>query len=335
MQEHGMKSATIRRLLRNRLNKWLDTIADQPTKELLKNNTIVSGGCITSMLIGDKVNDYDLYFRTKEAALAAARYYVKIFNETVHLKSKVGANRTPEVREIKITNIKGVTEGRIVVWMQSAGVAAADEEKAYEYFESSEEGAAEDFVAGMDGDPEDAMDLAESLTTPDPDTGVVFKQKSQFNPVFFTDNAISLTGKMQLVIRFYGEPDKIHENYDFAHAMCYYDLRDNKLHLPAEAMECMLSKTLIYKGSLYPIASLFRIRKFVQRGWRITAGQMLKIIFQLQGVDLKNRSILREQLIGVDQAFMTQLLRELEKDDKNVQQIDGMYLAQLIDRIFE
>ena len=296
------------------------------------------------MLSGDKINDYDVYMRTREATLAVCKHYVDLFNLENRLPTQgVVKNRTPIVKEIKRTNIKGVTEDRVLIWMQSAGVAAAGEDKPYEYFENRKNNEdAEDFIAHLSDDPAmDPVEVAEDMTisgnpsvagyTPSP---ALYKRKD-FIPVFFSENAITLTNRMQIVIRFYGEPNEIHENYDFAHAMCYYDLKTNTLHTPQDALECIMSKTLIYKGSLYPIASLLRIRKFIVRGWRITAGQMLKIIFQLQGVDLKNFDILREQLIGVDQAYMHELLRHLENDDPAVQKIDSTYIANLIDKIFE
>ncbi len=116
--------------------------------------------------------------------------------------------------------------------------------------------------------------------------------------------------------------------------MCYYDYGSGELVLHPEALEAILSKTLIYKGSLYPIASVFRVRKFIQRGWRITAGQLLKIIWQINEIDLKDPKVLREQLLGVDQAYMHQLLRALETKESN-QKIDATYIAKLVDEIFE
>jgi hypothetical protein len=163
---------------------------------------------------------------------------------------------------------------------------------------------------------------------------IVKDKKTKYRPVFFSENAITLSDKVQLVMRFYGTPSEIHENYDYAHAMCYYDYKENDLVLHSEALECILSKTLIYKGSLYPVASIFRVRKFIQRGWRITAGQLLKIVWQLNDIDLKDPAVLREQLIGVDQAYMHQLLRALETKDAT-QRIDATYLAKLVDEIFE
>ena len=143
-----------------------------------------------------------------------------------------------------------------------------------------------------------------------------------------------MSDKIQLVIRFFGSPGEIHENYDYAHAMCYYTYGDGDLVLHPEALEAILSKTLIYKGSLYPVASIFRVRKFIQRGWRITAGQLLKIMMQISSIDLRDPVVLREQLIGVDQAYMHQLLRALETKDAS-QRIDQTYLAKLVDEIFE
>ena len=157
----------------------------------------------------------------------------------------------------------------------------------------------------------------------------------KFRPVFISDNAITLSDKVQLIIRFYGDTDKIHENYDFVHAKCYYDYAENKLVLPQAALEATLSKTLMYEGSLYPIASLFRIRKFIERGWRITADQMHKMLWQVNELNLKDPAVLRDQLMGVDQAYMSELLRIIENEERLTKRIDSVYLAKLIDKIFQ
>jgi hypothetical protein len=115
--------------------------------------------------------------------------------------------------------------------------------------------------------------------------------------------------------------------------MCYYDFWKDSLVLPQEALESILSKSLVYEGSLYPFASLFRIRKFIARGWRITAGQMLKIIWQIGEIDFKNTNMIYEQLIGVDQAYMRELIQAIDKGD--VKNIDSTYIAKLVDEIFE
>ena len=131
------------------------------------------------------------------------------------------------------------------------------------------------------------------------------KQKAnKYRPVFISENAITLSNKIQIITRFYGEPDKIHNNYDFVHANCYYDFKNKNLVTPAEALTSLLSRTLVYKGSLYPIASVFRTKKFINRGWRITAGQQIKMMWQISELDLTNYDIIKEQLTGVDQAYL-------------------------------
>jgi hypothetical protein len=77
---------------------------------------------------------------------------------------------------------------------------------------------------------------------------------------------------------------------------------------------------------------MIRTRKFVERGFRINAGQFLKIAVQLSQLDLKDPIVLQEQLIGMDAAYFAQVLRLLEEHDPT--QIDFAYLVQIIDKMF-
>jgi hypothetical protein len=97
-------------------------------------------------------------------------------------------------------------------------------------------------------------------------------------------------------------------------------------------LESVLTRNLIYNGSLYPVCSIFRIRKFISRGWRISAGQLLKMVYQVSKLDLSDKKILQDQLIGVDQAYMHQLISAINSKEGKV---DENYLAQLVDQIFE
>ena len=321
-----MKSATLKKLLRNRIEDWLSTIDNLSLIEDIKKDVIVSGGCIASGLIGDKINDYDYYFRTKETAFKVAEYYVEKFNKTPRPLKAGGIPVVPCVKLATKKNCKGVEEERIVIYMKSAGVASITQGD-YHYFESQPDEAVEDFFESVSAfSEEDDIKTGEEIVS-------LVRSKEKYKPVFLTENAVTLTDKTQLVIRFWGEASQLHENYDFAHAMCWYDYAKHDLCVPSEALECMLSKTLIYKGSLYPIASIFRIRKFIQRGWRISAGQLLKIIFQINKLDLEDCEVLKEQLIGVDVAYMHQLISAIT--DNKSQRIDSIYIAKLIDEIFE
>ncbi len=325
----GMKSSTVKAIINNKIDNWLETITDQSLVFQIKQDVIITGGCIASMLLGEQVNDYDIYFRTKSTTKAVAEYYASVFNSiNGELKHKAMKSVNPVVMEKQIKNIKGELEDRILFYMKSSGVASETQSE-YKYFEQESEEATEKFFNDLNQelvtDPlKTVEDISEDIKPS--------KAKPKYRPVFFSDNAVTLSDKMQLVIRFYGEPEQIHENYDFVHTHNYFDYCKQTLCLHPDALESLLSKTLIYKGSLYPIASIFRIRKFIERGWRITAGQLLKIIWQISEIELKDPEVLREQLIGVDQAYMQQLIRMIENSPNKV---DSSYLAKLVDEIFE
>jgi hypothetical protein len=304
---YGRKRRGIVHELNKKLSDWLDSIDDEELRNVVAKDTIVTGGAIASMLLGERVNDFDVYFRTKSTARSVAEYYVKKFNEI-----KPSSDYAPEVREETRKNAKGEMEDRVIIWLQSAGVAS-EEQSGYAYFETLDESATAEFV--------------ESLVEKDDEPAT-----QPYRSVFLSENAITLSDKVQLVTRFYGEPDKIHDNYDFVHATCYYDYGTRELVLPAEALECLLSRTLVYRGSLYPVASIFRMKKFLDRGWRITAGQQLKIMWQISELDLRDYSVLREQLTGVDMAYMWQLIEALHNTDP--EKISSTYVSEIIDRIF-
>jgi hypothetical protein len=157
-------------------------------------------------------------------------------------------------------------------------------------------------------------------------------EDEKHEPIYFSSNAITLTGKIQIVVRFFGPPEEVHKNFDFVHCTCYWTSWDKALVTPEKALQAMLTKELIYVGSKYPICSLIRIRKFIQRQWTINAGQMLKMILQASELNLKDPKILQDQLVGVDSAYFMQLIKALE--DNKVEKVSASYIATLIDRIF-
>jgi len=298
----GMQDRTIKKRLAKKLSDWTDTINDRDLQKAIHRDVIVTGGSIASMAMGDPINDFDVYFRTRETAKKVAEYYVDEFIRTNGHDAGMFC-----VRDEEMENIKGETENRVVIFIQSSGTAASEEA---ELEEDGEE---------YSGDPTTEFETDEADTRP------------KYRPIFLSENAITLSHSMQLVIRFWGEPDQIHRNYDFVHAKCYYDWYNGVLSMPVEAIRSMQSKTLRYEGSLYPICSLFRLRKFIKRGWTISAGDILKIAWQVSEINLKDARVLREQLTGVDALYFRHLIEALESDQAV---LDSTYVATIIDRIF-
>lgn len=310
---YGRKRRGIIKELNEKIEDWIESIDNELVREIVEKNVIITGGSIASMLLGERINDFDVYFKTKEAAKAVAHYYVTKFKQSNNPKFGNGTPLTMYVDEQVRENIKGEKEERVVIMIKSAGVVS-ENMSPYEYFEQQPVRELEKF--------------SESLLNENADD-----KGEKYRVLFMSDNAITLSHKIQIIVRFFGKPEEIHNNYDFVHAMNYYDYSERNLVLKPEALESLLSRTLVYKGSLYPIASIFRMKKFIERGWRISAGQQLKIMWQISEIDMKDKEILKEQLVGVDMAYLYQVVEAL--NDKDPELINSAYVSEIIDRIFD
>ena len=158
---------------------------------------------------------------------------------------------------------------RVKIRGKSSGVAAED---SFIFDEQPVDNA-------MNSEDTEDPGINPAMTNPDDVTYLPedTKAKDKFRPVYISANAITLSDQFQLIIRFYGDAEEIHSNYDFAHCTCWWRSKDGHLELPSEALECLLTNELRYKGSKYPLASIIRTRKFINRGFTINAGQYLKM----------------------------------------------------------
>ena len=302
----GYQRKTIEKIINRKLDSWIKTI-DLENKEEIKNSIIVTGGAIVNLLVGIQPNDFDIYFSDSNVAKQVAEYYLKDLMKTSDgngMVSRIGVSQTGQGLRLMI---------------KSAGVAGPENpETGYEYFELS------------GNDPSRYFDKT------------VFKnnlrkaknKEGQYLLLLATDNAISLSDDVQLITRFVGNPEKIHENFDFEHTKSYWT-SSTGLVINHQSLELIMSRTLKYTGSMFPLCSMFRLRKFLKRGWSITAGEMLKISYDISKLDLNDINVLREQLIGVDCAYFMQLIELLEKEYKeDLTTISRTYIINLIDRVF-
>jgi len=313
-----MKAKTISKILRKRVDAWLESIEDIGVRDLAAKGTIVTGGCIASMLLGEQVNDFDVYLRDLEATRRLAEYYVARFR--------------PRLRNDVACSIAVSTDdGRVRVIITSAGIASENgASKSYQYFEARPEDEAGEYVGEIMQDVGDIQEVYES--TEDKALATEDNGKPKYRPVFLSTNAITLSGRVQIVLRFYGKPDSIHENYDYVHCTNYWTSWEGKLVLRQPALESLLAKELIYVGSKYPVCSVVRLRKFIRRGWTINAGQILKILMQVSALDLTDIAVLEDQLTGVDCAYFREVLEQLRAKDP--EKVNVAYLIEIIDRMF-
>src|SRR3569833_1857450 len=235
-----MKAKTIRKTVRAKIDDWLESIDDPTVREIAARNSIVTGGCIASMLLKEEVNDFDIYLRTREACIANARYYIGKFTT----RSATGINVNIKIDERQ--------QDRVAIVVQSAGVASKEgTEIPYQYFEGRPDHEAEAYVSAIIDDPADIEETYEKV-----ESEALKDDDKKYRPVFLSTNAITLSRKVQIITRFYGEPEAIHANYDFVHCTNYWKSWDAELVIQKEALESLLSKELRYVGSKYPLCSL-------------------------------------------------------------------------------
>jgi len=326
-----MRRKTIKSILTKKMNDWLETIDDKNLRDRMKKHLIVTGGCITSLLLNEKPNDYDVYFSNMDTVKQVAEYYVNKFNETNGaVKNKCGYSHKAFVLDgrlpldLQLSNtdsfvdwnsdmLKNLDHDRIKIIVRSDGVVAED---------------------GMSPTAADIMlDDADQVNLSDLED-VVGNNKEKYRPVFLSTNAVTLSDGVQVVVRFWGDPDKIHENYDYEHCKNWWTY--NELQLLPISLECILGKELRYSGSKYPIASLVRMRKFIKRGWKVNAGQILKMALQISELDLMDTAVLEDQLCGVDTIYFLNLLESIKKHKKEDKDciIDAKYITTIVDKIF-
>lgn len=336
-----MNSKNIKKHMNAKMRDWLNSITDEEVRKAIKENTIVTGGAMVSLLTGESVHDYDVYFRTKEACITVAKYYTELWNKN-HPNDRVASlkvedNKTETKKVIKDASlpfseenseeISVVIPGRVKVWIQSEGIA--EEEKPQQ--ETSVTVPENDLPFPPTEDKEKTDE--EVAIEKDEETS---EEKPKYRPVFLSSNAITLSDKIQVVTRFYGEIEDIHKNYDFAHCTCSWTSWDNEVQLPTKALECIINKELYYVGSKYPLCSIIRTRKYLERGYHINAGQYVKMAFQLNELNLYDIKTLDDQLTGVDSGYFQMMIEALNKkaDESGEAKVDKSYVFELINRMF-
>lgn len=297
-----MQIKTIKKTISNKLTEWLSTISDESLRTELKKNILVSGGSITSMLLNEPVNDYDIYIKNMDTLIKLTKYYVDPHTGVSILDGRKKQQYVDAIlKDYNESDIMNVTNS------YSIAVRNLKDNQVKLFFDSDKGG----------------KKLNEDVKESD----------LNYHVLFLSPNAISLSNDIQIVIRFHGDNKAIHETFDFMHATNYFTFEDG-LVTNIQALESILTKQLKYQGSLYPLTTIIRIKKFLKRGWNINAGEMLKVMFQISELNLKNPDVLEEQLIGVDVAYFGKLIEILRGIEGLEYKMTSSYLNTIIDKVF-
>jgi len=295
-----MKTKTIAKIITKKMNEWLETIADKTLRGDVKKNILISGGSIASMLLKEQVNDYDVYIQNMDVLKRLAEYYKPGDVLDGRLRGEYLEKRFPKIPE------SGFWDN------PESGKNERYSSEAYVRISNLKPNQIKIDVSGAG-------------------VRIERKEDEKYLPVFISQNAISLTEDVQIVLRFNGNVEQIHKTFDYIHATNYFTFQDG-LILNQAALESLITKNLVYQGSLYPLTSVIRMKKFIRRGWTMSAGEILKILFQVSELDLTDIEVLEDQLIGVDVAYFSMLIDALRNVDKK--KITSRYINSLIDKVF-
>lgn len=303
-----MQIKTIKKVIKKKLEEWLSTITDENLRADVKRNVLVSGGSIASLILQETVNDYDVYIMDRDVLLRLTEYYTKGISDVVVWDGKKKNELIAEYEKIR--------NGQTL-------------ESSYNYYASTLRNLQEDQIKIFLTNGGGGIKVNNAL-----EKAKDGEQPKKYQVAYLSPNAISLSDDIQIVIRFHGKPDEIHKTFDFIHATNFFTFKLGVV-TNLDALHSLSSRHLSYQGSLYPLTSVIRAKKFIKRGWNISAGEYLKMMFQISLLDLSNIDVLEEQLIGIDVAYFSVLIEALRKHKEGTEdfKLTPEYLNELIDRI--
>lgn len=212
---------------------------DKDLVDVLKGNKcIIAGGAVTSVFSGSRINDYDIFFREKEA--------------------------------IKV--VRDYLDG---------------EDSKYEWVIST-------------------------------DTAITYKPKKEHRKLGLrTIQLIILPETIGL-----GPADLIRD-FDFTICMGAYSFYPESFTLCQDFLKHIAQKRLIFNtNSKYPLSSLFRTRKFMNRGYRISGSETIKLGLSINNLNIKTFGELRRHLLGIDTLFLKPLTDRLLDEDMAEKEYD-------------
>lgn len=100
-----MKTKQIEKLLNGLMNNFIESIKDENIKMIFRERSFITGGSIPSMIVGEFVNDFDIYLISKEDAKKVKEYYTTLkFDKKELSKEKVYLPKLITENSINLTD---------------------------------------------------------------------------------------------------------------------------------------------------------------------------------------------------------------------------------------
>lgn len=130
-----------------------------------------------------------------------------------------------------------------------------------------------------------------------------------------------------IVYHFFETPEELFKAFDFTINMAALEVKTGKLTFHENFMVHNAQRHLSFNpGTLYPIISLLRVKKYEERGYKISKAQMLRIALTCMQLDLKSWEEVRNHCGGMYGLKLTEVFDETKEFNLQevVEQLGGL-----------
>jgi hypothetical protein len=176
----------------------------------------------------------------------------------------------------------------------------------------------------------------------DQEAFVSFMNGAKFEKTYRTDVAITYARedglKIQAIImpNLIGLPaNEVIDRFDYSVCMGAYDFDTSSFVLGDTFLEHIAARELVYNvNGKYPIASLFRLRKYIRKGYTISGTESIKLALSINALHIQDYKQLKEQLEGIDTLFLKEMTDKLISPSYGEKQYDFKEFMNLVQEIY-
>jgi len=145
----------------------------------------------------------------------------------------------------------------------------------------------------------------------------------------------------QIIHAIYGPPSTVMAQFDFTIAQCAWipawdPFEYEKFEIADAFFQHLAQRKLYFTcGTQYPIASLWRMRKFLRRGFTIDAVNLTKIALAIHALKLDTMQQFKEQMLGIDAAWLGPILDEFNDSDSFKATHVASFIEGMVDATFD
>jgi|SRR5579872_2518407 len=134
-----------------------------------------------------------------------------------------------------------------------------------------------------------------------------------------TDSACSVVldgHRVQLIKCVLRTPAEVLEGFDFTICQGGLDWNDGFI-FGKDFFQHLAQRRLVFNiKAEYPICSLYRLRKFIKRGFHFSGIEAIKLGLRIQALQIDTYADLRKQLMGIDTMFLRDLTDSLKGQEQ-------------------